>query len=60
MVAKQHAKGSKEGVQDAISQALVVGTFVAIFGSTFILSQPDRLLGGVLAGNINIFIELFE
>jgi Na+-driven multidrug efflux pump len=48
MVAKEHAKGSEEGVQDAVSQALIVGTMVAIFGSVIVLSRPDRLLGGVL------------
>jgi hypothetical protein len=45
---------SDEGVQDSVCQALVVGTFVAICGSFFILSQPDRLLGGVLAGKDDV------
>jgi hypothetical protein len=48
LVAKEHAKGSEEGVQDAVSQALIVGTMVALFGSAMVLSRPDRLLGGVL------------
>jgi Na+-driven multidrug efflux pump len=48
LVAKEHAKGSEEGVQDAVSQALIVGTMVALFGSAVVLSRPDRLLGGVL------------
>jgi len=48
LVAKECAKGSEEGVQDAVCQALVVGTLIALLGSFFILSQPDRLLGGVL------------
>ncbi len=52
LVAKQHARGSEEGVQEAVSQALVLGTFVALFGMTFILVQPDRLLGGVLSGKV--------
>lgn len=51
LVAKQYAQKNEEGVQDAVCQALVVGTFVAILGSFFILSQPDRLLSGVLSGN---------
>ena len=50
LVAKECAKGSEEGVQDSVCQALVVGTFIALLGSIFILSQPDRLLGGVLSG----------
>lgn len=49
LVAKEYAKKSEEGVQDAVCQALVVGTFIAMLGSLFILTQPDRLLGGVLA-----------
>ena len=48
LVAREHAKGSEEGVQDATSQALILGTFVAIIGSFFILTMPDKLLGGVL------------
>lgn len=53
LVAKEYAKKgdtSDEGVQDAVCQALVVGTFIAILGSIFIICQPDRLLGGVLSG----------
>lgn len=51
LVAKECAKGSEEGVQDSVCQALVVGTFIALLGSIFILSQPDRLLGGVLSAD---------
>jgi len=53
LVAKECAKGSEEGVQDAVCQALVVGTLIALLGSFFILSQPDRLLGGVLKSMLN-------
>ena len=56
LVAKQYASKNEEGVQDALCQALVVGTFIAILGSAFILTQPDRLLGGVLAGMCNYII----
>lgn len=58
LVAKQFAAKNEEGVQDALCQALVVGTFIAITGSIFILTQPDRLLGGVLAGMYYLSIYL--
>lgn len=48
LVAKEKAKGDEEGVQDAISQALIVGFFVAVIGSSVVLSRPDSLLTGVL------------
>lgn len=48
LVAKERAKGDEEGVQDAISQALIVGFFVAVIGSSVVLSRPDSLLTGVL------------
>jgi MATE family multidrug resistance protein len=51
LVAKESAKGDKEGIQEAVCQALVVGTFVALIGSAFILTQPDRLLSGVLSAD---------
>mmetsp|Transcript_13510 Transcript_13510/g.20499 ORF Transcript_13510/g.20499 Transcript_13510/m.20499 type:complete len:680 (+) Transcript_13510:220-2259(+) len=51
LVAKECARGSEEGIQDSVCQALIVGTFIAILGSFFILSQPDRLLGGVLSAD---------
>lgn len=50
LVAKEKAKGDEEGVQDAISQALIVGFFVAVIGSSVVLSRPDSLLTGVLKG----------
>lgn len=58
LVAKQFAQKSDEGVQDAVSQALIVGTFVALLGSMLIISQPDRLLGGVLAGKHSLLSYL--
>jgi len=48
LVATESAKGSEEGVQDAVCQALVLGTFVAVIGSVLIFSRPDKLLSGVL------------
>ena len=48
LVAKEKAKGNQEGVQDAVCQAMIVGTFIAIIGSGVVLSMPDTLLSGVL------------
>lgn len=48
LVAKEKAKGDEEGVQDAISQALIVGFFIAVVGSAVVLTRPDSLLSGVL------------
>ena len=48
LVAKEYAKGSEEGVQDAVSQALIVGAIVALIGNALVLSRPDKLLTGVL------------
>jgi hypothetical protein len=39
LVAKEFAKGSEEGVQDSICQALLIGCFVAICGSWLVLSR---------------------
>ena len=47
-MAKESAKGSEEGVQDSVCQALLLGTVIAILGSIVIMSTPDQLLGGVL------------
>mmetsp|Transcript_13705 Transcript_13705/g.20047 ORF Transcript_13705/g.20047 Transcript_13705/m.20047 type:complete len:415 (-) Transcript_13705:488-1732(-) len=48
IVAKEYAKGSEEGVQDSICQALAIGTLIAIVGSALVLTQSETLLGGVL------------
>lgn len=39
LVAKEFAKGSEEGVQDSICQALLIGFFVASCGSWLVLSR---------------------
>ena len=49
-MAKESAKKSEEGVQNAVCQALIVGLFMAIIGSTLILSRPEKVLSAVLSG----------
>jgi len=48
IVAKEAANGSEEGVQDSVCQALFVGAFIALIGTTVIFTQSERMLGAVL------------
>jgi len=48
LVAREYAMGSEDGVQEAVCQALILGTIVAILGSFLILSRPEQMLSGVL------------
>eukprot|EP00980_Cylindrotheca_fusiformis_P006609 scaffold1390_cov138-Cylindrotheca_fusiformis.AAC.12 len=48
LVSKQHAKGDKEGTQDAICQALFVGFFIAMIGTPLMFFNPDKALSSVL------------
>ena len=50
IVAKEAANGSEEGVQDSVCQALFVGAFIALIGTTVIFTQSERMLGAVLKG----------
>jgi hypothetical protein len=49
-VAKESAKQSTDGVQDAVGQALIVGLLMAMFGSTLLLSKTEYVLSSVLHG----------
>ncbi|CAJ1936441.1 unnamed protein product [Cylindrotheca closterium] len=49
LVSKQHAKGDKEGTQDAVCQALFVGFFIAMIGTPLMFFNPDRALSAVLS-----------
>lgn len=49
-MAKEAAKGSEEGVQDSVCQALFVGALIALIGTTVIFTQSDKMLGAVLNG----------
>lgn len=48
LVAKEKSRGSEEGVQDAICQALFVGFLLSMLWSIFILTNTDKVLGVVL------------
>eukprot|EP00592_Proboscia_alata_P000544 CAMPEP_0194373692 /NCGR_PEP_ID=MMETSP0174-20130528/22171_1 /TAXON_ID=216777 /ORGANISM="Proboscia alata, Strain PI-D3" /LENGTH=573 /DNA_ID=CAMNT_0039152939 /DNA_START=89 /DNA_END=1810 /DNA_ORIENTATION=- len=43
LVSKEHAKESEEGVQDAVCQALFVGSIIALIGTGMIYLLPDVL-----------------
>eukprot|EP00594_Rhizosolenia_setigera_P006931 CAMPEP_0178950594 /NCGR_PEP_ID=MMETSP0789-20121207/6743_1 /TAXON_ID=3005 /ORGANISM="Rhizosolenia setigera, Strain CCMP 1694" /LENGTH=614 /DNA_ID=CAMNT_0020631345 /DNA_START=369 /DNA_END=2213 /DNA_ORIENTATION=+ len=48
LVSKEHAKNDKEGVQDAICQAMFLGFIISIFGTGLMLTKPDLVLKSVL------------
>lgn len=48
LIAREHADGKKEGVQDAVCQALFVGFCIAIPSTLLIYLNPDRILSAVL------------
>lgn len=50
LVAKEHAKGNEEGVQDAVCQAFVVAIIIALACMPIVFFQPERMLGAVLEG----------
>ena len=47
-MAKEAAKGDKEGLQDAVCQALFVGAIIALIGTPLMLLFSDGVLGVVL------------
>lgn len=49
-VSKESALGNKDGVQDSICLAIVVGTIFATVGSGFLVGYTDRALSSVLKG----------
>ena len=50
LVAKKHASGDKEGKQDAVCQAMVVGVLIATLASTAMYLNPERALSLVYKG----------
>jgi len=48
LISKENAKGNDEGVQDALCQALFVGSFMAIMSNSLLFSNPDKVLSSVL------------
>lgn len=51
LVAKESAKRSTDGIQDAVCQALTISFFVALIGSALILNNPNKVLSSVLQPN---------
>ena len=47
-MSKENAKGNKEGVQDAVCQALFVAVLIAAIGTPLFFFYPDKTLGTVL------------
>jgi putative MATE family efflux protein len=48
LIAKENADNNKEGVQDAVCQALFVGMCIAIPSTILLLLNPDKVLSAVL------------
>eukprot|EP00804_Cyclotella_cryptica_P001997 CCRYP_007443-RD/>CCRYP_007443-RD protein AED:0.18 eAED:0.18 QI:351/0.85/0.87/1/0.42/0.5/8/4815/582 len=48
LVSKANAQGNKEELQDAVSQALVVGFYVSLVGTFLMLRFPEKVLSSVL------------
>lgn len=49
LVAKEAAKGDREGLQDSICQALCVGGLIALIGTPLIFLNPNKVLSVVLS-----------
>jgi Na+-driven multidrug efflux pump len=43
LVSKANAKGNQEDVQDAISQALIVGFCISLVGTALMMLYPDKV-----------------
>ncbi|KAL7529245.1 hypothetical protein ACHAXR_002867 [Thalassiosira sp. AJA248-18] len=48
LVSKANASGNQEEVQDAVSQALIVGFWISLVGSALMLRYPEKILSSVL------------
>lgn len=49
LISKENASGNKEGITDAVCQALFVGIFMALTSSILMFHNPDKVLSSVLA-----------
>jgi hypothetical protein len=52
LVSKKYASGDIEGTQDAVCNALVVGFFISIVGSTLLFFNPEKALSSILKGKL--------
>lgn len=48
LVSKANASGNQEEIQDAVSQALMVGFYLSLIGTVLMLKYPDYILSSVL------------
>jgi hypothetical protein len=50
LVSKKYASGDMEGTQDAVCNALTVGFFISIIGSSLLFFNPEKALSSILKG----------
>jgi hypothetical protein len=50
LVSKKYASGDYEGTQDAVCQALTVGFFISIIGTSLLFFNPEKALSSILKG----------
>lgn len=50
LVSKANASNDQEELQDAVSQALIVGFFISLVGSTLMMAYPQKILSSILKG----------
>ncbi|GAX17182.1 hypothetical protein FisN_10Lh029 [Fistulifera solaris] len=48
LISKENARGNKEGVRDAVCQAIFVGILFAVFSTTLMMAFPEKVLSSVL------------
>jgi phage terminase large subunit-like protein len=53
LVSKKYASGDMEGTQDAVCNALTVGFFISIIGSSLLFFNPEKALSSILKGKQN-------
>jgi hypothetical protein len=53
LVSQRHASGDTEGAQDAVCQALLIASCIAVTGTTFMFKSPERALSSILKGKLN-------
>ena len=51
LISKENASGNKEGVRNAVNQALFVGMSISLISSVLMFLNPDKVLSSVLGAN---------
>ena len=51
LISKENASGNKEGVRNAVNQALFVGMSISLLSSILVFNSPDKVLSSVLAAD---------